>query len=93
MCARAGLLEESAQPVYTNANLFQIKRKIENGKYTTKLTFLWYDNFGEKAEGCHSKNAIKNYFDLKTMPWTILVEGHQAEIGRPKKQVRILSVL
>ena len=25
-----------------------IKKKKEIGKYTAKLTFLWYDNFDEK---------------------------------------------
>ena len=28
---------------------FSIKRKIEIGKYTASLTFLWYDNFGKNC--------------------------------------------
>ena len=40
----------TAWNVYRNA-IFLTKIKIKIGKYTAKLTFLWYDNFG-----CHSKN-------------------------------------
>ena len=30
-----------------------MKRKIEIGKYTAKLTILWYDNFGENQTSLH----------------------------------------
>ena len=40
--------------VYTNANLFFDKKKKKRiGKYTAKLTFLWYDNFGKKDRSLH----------------------------------------
>ena len=33
-------------PCFTTPNLFFDKKK-KIGKFTAKLTFLWYDNFGE----------------------------------------------
>ena len=66
--------------VYTNANLFETKRKLKIGKHTTKLTFIWYDNFGNKSvsaeewHGSHYKKVVSrsrfkdfffiNYFRL-----------------------------
>ena len=44
--------------VYTNANLFiEEKEKKKIGKYTAKLTFLWYDNFGKKERSLH-RNGV-----------------------------------
>ena len=37
----------TAWPAYSNANLYFDKKKNRKmAKYTAKLTFLWYDNFG-----------------------------------------------
>ena len=32
---------------------FLTKRKKKIGKFTAKLTFLWYDNFGKKERSLH----------------------------------------
>ena len=39
----------TAWTIYKNANLFFDKKKNRKfGQYTAMLTFLWYDNLGEK---------------------------------------------
>ena len=47
----------TAWPVFTNTNyFFDKKKKKKIGKYTTKLTFLWYDNIGENETPLQRKS-------------------------------------
>ena len=50
---------------------FLTKRKKEIGKYTAKLTFLWYDNFGKKERSLHRKGMAaiqKRSFPISNVP-------------------------
>ena len=44
--------------VYANANFFQEKKNRKLTNILAKLTFLWYDNFGENRTPLHRNGMV-----------------------------------